>query len=179
MSTSIHPARRVAQPECPWLTAGAATRLDLDDYPVSLLQRVASAAQQDITRVYAKAHGLTPTEWRLIARLAQWKSPSMQLSALCRITGVDKAQAGRVLRGLERRGLVAMRDDATHGRRLVVEITDAGRTIARRLFPVAQQKQMALLEVLTPQEKAALYSGLQKLLKAMGRPGMGTAKERE
>ncbi|MDX3906320.1 MAG: MarR family winged helix-turn-helix transcriptional regulator [Pigmentiphaga sp.] len=180
MSTS-RPLPRSSQPDaCPWLDADASTApLDLDDYPVSLLQRVASAAQQDITRVYAKAHGLTPTEWRLIARLAQWKNPPMQLSRLCRMTGVDKAQAGRVLRGLERRGLVSLRDDQAHGRRIVVDVTVQGRAIARRLFPIAQQTQLALLEVLTPQEKAAMYSGLNKLLKALGKPVLRTVKEPE
>ena len=151
-----------AASDCPWLALATGAPVDLDDYPISMLMRVAARAQQEVTRVYARAHGLSPSEWRLLARLAE--SAPMQLSALCKASAFDKAQAGRVLKGLEERKLVTLQTDAAHRRRVVVDITRKGRALAARLFPIAEAAQRELLAPLTAQERQAMYAGLKKLL---------------
>jgi DNA-binding MarR family transcriptional regulator len=165
MSTLRRAVRGPDPPGCPWLRAGpAGGRLALDDYPSALLMRVANLIQAEVTGVYAKQHELTVPEWRLLARLCE--SAPMQLAALCRTSFFDKAYAGRVLRGLQARRLVTMMVDQSHKRRVIVDVTDAGRQLARQVQVVARRSQMRLLEVLEPAERTALYTTLHKLLAA-------------
>jgi DNA-binding MarR family transcriptional regulator len=148
--------------------------LALDDYPSALLMRVANLIQAEVTSGYARQHQLTVPEWRLLARLCE--SAPMQLAALCRTSFFDKAYAGRVLRSLEQRKLVTTQADAAHRRRVIVDITDAGRRLARQVQPVARRRQMRLLDALEPAERSALYTSLHKLLAAT-EPGAHQEKE--
>lgn len=140
--------------------------LDLAEYPGALLLRVANVIHQDGTAVYAKKHGLTVPEWRLLGRLHE--SAPIQLSTLCRVAYFDKAQAGRVLRALAARGLVSVAPDASHGRRQIVDITPAGRALAEKVFPEALAKQLRLLRALSPEERRTTFVVLRKLLAAHG-----------
>ena len=154
---------------CPWLSAGPSGRgLALDDFPSVLLMRVANMIQTGVTSVYARQHALTVPEWRLLARLCE--SAPVQLAALCRTSFFDKAYAGRVLRPLEQRGLVTLKVDDAHKRRVIVDITAAGRRLARRVQPIARSSQMRLLEALDTAERTALYATLHKLLAATAPP---------
>lgn len=167
MSTLTCQAASPSPSACPWLSAGPRGQgLALDDYPSALLMRVANLIQAEVTSGYARQHQLTVPEWRLLARLCE--SAPMQLAALCRTSFFDKAYAGRVLRPLEQRGLVTMRVDQAHKRRVIVDITAAGRQLARQVQPVARRHQMRLLEALEPAERASLYTSLHKLLDAAG-----------
>ncbi|MDB5946854.1 MAG: transcriptional regulator, MarR-family [Ramlibacter sp.] len=158
------------QSACPWTEAGPrGAGLALDDNPSALLMRVANLVQAEVTSVYARQHDLTVPQWRLLARLNE--SAPMQLAQLCRTSFFDKAYAGRVLRPLEQRGLVQMRGDEAHRRRVIVDITASGRELARQIQPVARRSQMRLLEVLDTGERAALYTTLHKLLCATAKAG--------
>lgn len=156
---------RTAEP-CPWPADGRfAADLPLEDYPSTMLLRLAQAIQQQVSATYARAHGLSVAEWRMLARLHS--EGSMQLAALCRALAMDKAYAGRLLRSLGAQSLVTVDADPAHGRRLIVAITPAGRALARRILPQARASQQQLLQVLDPQERAALYASLKKLQAAL------------
>lgn len=127
--------------------------------------RVVTGVQKQITSVYARDNGLTLPEWRLLARLAT--SAPMQLSALCKFSGIDKAQAGRILRALEERGLVSMQTDEAHRRRIVVDITPDGRAVTDRVFPIAEVAQFQMLQPLTATERKVMYSALKKMLNSL------------
>lgn len=164
MSTS----RRITAPApaCPWDEDGSlAADLPLEDYPGTMLLRLAQAIQQEISATYARAHGLSVTEWRLLARLHA--EGAMQLGELCRALAMDKAYASRILRSLQPQGYLTVSGDPEHGRRLIVEITPAGRALARRLMPKARASQQQLLQVLDAHERATLYGALRKLQAAV------------
>jgi DNA-binding MarR family transcriptional regulator len=166
MSTLKRPAGAPDPSECPWLNAGPLGQgLALDDYPSALLMRVANLIQAEVTSGYARRHQLTVPEWRLLARLCE--SAPMQLATLCRTSFFDKAYAGRVLRSLEERRLVTTRIDEAHKRRVIVDITVAGRRLAQQVQPVARRHQMRLLDALEPAERRVLYRSLHKLLAAI------------
>lgn len=139
--------------------------LPLEDYPGVLLTRVAQSIHQEISADYAREHGLSATEWRMLARLAV--EPPMLLRDLCVALALDKAYASRMLRTLEQRGLLRVSGDPSNGRRLVVACTPTGRTLARRLMPRVREAQGRLLALLDSQERAALYSALKKLQAAI------------
>jgi DNA-binding MarR family transcriptional regulator len=80
---------------------------------------------------------------------------------------MDKPYASRILRVLGPRGLVSVNKDPTHGRRVIVEITPAGRELARTLLPAMHASQQQLLQVLDDRERAVLYRAIRKLQAAI------------
>ncbi len=163
MSTS--PARAAAA-ACPWLADdGLPADLRLEDYPAAMLLRLAQSIQQELSATYARAHGLSAAEWRMLARLHA-EGP-MLLRDLCLALAMDKAYASRILRTLQPQGYLEVTSDPDHGRRLVVAITPAGRALARKLMPQARASQGRLLQVLDAGERAALYGAVRKLQAAI------------
>lgn len=175
MSTN-QPAIRV-RPSCPWQPDGRfAPDLPLEDYPSTILMRLAQAIQAEVSATYTAAHGLSVSEWRLLARLNA--VGAMQLGDLCRELAMDKAYVSRILRSLQPQGLIEVQTDPGHGRRLILEITAKGRALARRILPQARAAQEQLLQVLEPQERAALYHALKKLQAAIADGGQSAVARR-
>jgi len=165
MSTLRAPAAHT-EPACPWHADGRfAADLPLEDYPSTLLMRLANAIQQEVSTTYVRAHGLSVAEWRMLARLNA--EGTMQLGDFCRETGMDKAYVSRLVRSLQPQDLVAVRTDPEHGRRLIVGITAKGRALARRILPQARAAQEALLQALEPAERVAFYNAAKKLQAAL------------
>ncbi len=163
MSTLQHHAGSAA---CPWRNGGdLPADLPLEDYPGVLLTRLAQAIHQEISATYARPHGLSATEWRLLARLSV--EPPMLLRDLCAALALDKAYASRMLRSLQAQGYLEVAGDPSHGRRLIVTITRAGRALAKRLLPKARENQGRLLQVLDENERVVLYAALKKLQAAV------------
>lgn len=130
-----------------------------------MLLRLAQSIQLQVSATYARAHGLSVAEWRMLARLHAERS--LQLADLCRALAMDKAYASRLLRSLQAQSLVTVQADPDHGRRLIVTITTAGRALARRILPQARTRQEQLLQALDAQERAVLYAALKKLQAAV------------
>jgi DNA-binding MarR family transcriptional regulator len=166
------PARRsgvrlAAHTSDPWNAAvEQGRRLELAEYPSSLLLRVANVIHQEGTAVYARKHGLALPEWRILGRLHE--SAPMRLADLCRVSHFDKAQATRVLRGLAARRLVKIVADPAHAHRRIVDITPTGRKLAQAIFPQAVAEQQKLLRALSPEERRLTFSALRKLLAVYG-----------
>ncbi|HEX6001869.1 MAG TPA: MarR family winged helix-turn-helix transcriptional regulator [Hyphomicrobiaceae bacterium] len=151
----------------PWNAAvEQGCQLDLAEYPSALLLRVANVIHQESTAVYARRHGLSLPEWRILGRLSE--SAPMGLTTLCRISNFDKAQATRVLRGLSGRGLVWISVDSAHRHRRIVDITPTGRALAEAVFPEAVAEQLKLLRALTTEERRVTFNVLRKLLAVYG-----------
>jgi DNA-binding MarR family transcriptional regulator len=154
-------------PSDPWNAAVERGRkLELAEYPSSLLLRVANVIHQEGTAVYARQHGLALPEWRILGRLCE--SAPMRLATLCRVSHFDKAQATRVLRTLTARRLVRTFADAAHKHRRIVDITPSGRKLAEAVFPKAIAEQHKLLRALSPQERRVTFNALRKLLAVYG-----------
>jgi DNA-binding MarR family transcriptional regulator len=159
--------RLAAHVSDPWNAAvEQGRRLELAEYPSSLLLRVANVIHQEGTAVYARKHGLALPEWRILGRLHE--SAPMRLADLCRVSHFDKAQATRVLRGLTVRRLVKIVADPAHANRRIVDITPSGRKLAQSIFPKAIAEQQKLLRALSPEERRLTFSALRKLLAVYG-----------
>jgi DNA-binding MarR family transcriptional regulator len=166
MSTLPLPAAAPRPPACPWHADGRfAPDLPLEDYPSTMLMRLAQGIQQEVSSTYAKAHGLSVAEWRMLARLNA--QGAMQLADFCRETSMDKAYVSRLLRSLQPQCLIAVSTDPDHGRRLILDITAKGRALAKRILPQARAAQEELMQVLAPSERAAFYASIRKLQAAL------------
>ena len=104
---------------------------------------------------------LTPTQWAALAKLHEIGPTSQNL--LGRLTAMDAATIkGVVLRLLKRR-LVETRSDPGDARRLVVQLTPAGKTLVARLLPNAANISEVTLASLDRDEREALAALLAKL----------------
>ena len=164
MSTLYPPASD--GPACPWHADGRfAPDLALEDYPSTMLTRLAQAIQVELSSAYTREHGLSVSERRMLARLNS--VGSIQLADFCRETGMDKAYVSRLVRSLQPLDLIRVQRDPQHGRKLIVEITPQGRSLARRVLPKARAAQEELMQVLSPSERVVFYGAVKKLQAAL------------
>lgn len=123
---------------------------------------VSEAVSRSLAAVYGQRFNLTRDEWRVLAALALRDDiKSTELGAL---TTLDKMQMSRALTRMERDGLLERKPDLADRRNLVVRLLPAGRTLYRKIVPMAEAREAYLLESLDPQERTTLSVALDKLL---------------
>jgi DNA-binding MarR family transcriptional regulator len=104
---------------------------------------------------------MTPTQWAAVAKLFEVGPCSQNL--LGRLTAMDVATIKGVVDRLTLRGLTATRPDPADGRRLIVELTKAGRALAEETFAGAAAITEDTLAPLTQSERETLIALLKKL----------------
>jgi DNA-binding MarR family transcriptional regulator len=118
-----------------------------------------------IARRLRQAHAvgeLTLSEISVLARLDREGATSP--GALAELERVRPQAMGSTLAALEHRGLVARSPDAVDGRRVVMSVTEAGRTVLQdRRSESTQRIAHALAEELTEAERGQLSAVLPLL----------------
>jgi MarR family transcriptional regulator for hemolysin len=109
----------------------------------------------------AKSHGITLPQWRALAQIATHDGISQR--ALADQIDADPMTVSGILDRLEKRGLIERYPDPTDSRAKLARLTAAGED----LFQTARQVALAMYESavagLTPAEREALQSGLEKM----------------
>ena len=104
---------------------------------------------------------LTPTQWAVIAKLAEVGDCSQNL--LGRLTSMDVATNKGVVERLARRGLVETRPDADDRRRLTVSLSAAGKEMFDAKAAIAAAISEETLAPLAPVDREALLRLLHQL----------------
>ena len=104
---------------------------------------------------------LTPTQWAVIAKLAEVGDCSQNL--LGRLTSMDVATIKGVVERLARRGLVETRPDADDRRRLTVSLSAAGKEMFDAKAAIAAAISEETLAPLAPVDREALLRLLRQL----------------
>ena len=128
--------------------------LDLAEFPGALpASPVANVCMRKATARYARAHGLTVAEWRILGRLHV--SSPMQLSTLCRVSYLDKAQGDA--RGQQPEGVAVWYASCPTGATATAASSrsrpTAIRSAERPSSPEALAEQHRLLRMLTADER--------------------------
>ena len=123
---------------------------------------VAEAVSHALAAVYGKRYALSRDEWRVLAQLAE--VDEIKTTELGALTTLDKMQVSRALKRLKADGMVERRIDDSDRRNLRVRLAPPGRSLYRRVVPMAQAREAFLLEALTEQERLTLVDLLDKLL---------------
>lgn len=109
----------------------------------------------------AKSHGITLPQWRALAQIATHDGISQR--ALSGQIDADPMTVSGILDRLEKRGLIERYPDPADSRAKLARLTAAGED----LFQTARQVALAMYESavagLTPAEREALQSGLEKM----------------
>ena len=126
--------------------------LDLDEFLPYRLSVAANAVSQLIATAYEKRFGLKTPEWRVVAVLAQEGQLTQQ--GLVARTNMDKVSVSRAAQALAQRGLVQRTPDEQDARSLRLSLTAEGRSLHRKLAPVALRLEARLVEELGGAEEA-------------------------
>lgn len=147
----------------PWSDLDAeGSGLGVDDFLTTRLSRVVLAMRRAATQSYAQAFGLTVPQWRLLSVLAQ--AGTLPFAELVVQATTDKALVSRTLRALEERGLVELQAEGpTPRKRLLCSITAAGQALHAQVMPQARRSQAALIRLMAPEERRAVYQALQRV----------------
>lgn len=122
----------------------------------SFSSRLGAGASQE----YHRRFGIGVVEWRVLCHLAV--APWDNVIAMAHAIGLDKSSVSRALAGMEKRGLVEMRDGARRKREAA--LTEAGWALHREVLPVARAREAALLDGFTPEEFETLLDFFHRLI---------------
>lgn len=129
------------------------------DAQIGFLLRKAN--QRHLTIFNGAIGELTPRQFAALAKLAEL-GPISQ-NSLGRATAMDAATIKGVIGRLSTRDLVTTEADPNDRRRLIVCLTEAGRSLIEACLPRAEQISRATLEPLTPGEARQLLALIEKL----------------
>lgn len=125
-----------------------------------LLYRVSSVARD----IYSKQVGqldIRPTQVGILQLLAG--SGSMIQGMIADKLGIDKPAMVALLHEMERRGLVCRSRHPDDDRALVLQLSDQGSALLRRVEVLNDESTDVLLSALTPDERHRFHSLLMKI----------------
>jgi DNA-binding MarR family transcriptional regulator len=132
---------------------------------------VAREISKSLAQKYADALGITIPEWRVIAHLAEVTSCSS--GEICARTAMDKAKVNRAVTRLVALGFVLAQTSSEDRRLNVLTLSRRGRAVYERIVPMALDHEALLTDVLSPAERRALLTMLDKLqrrVESLGEP---------
>ena len=100
-------------------------------------------------------------EVRVLYEIAHRQQPSA--TELCDELGLDPGYLSRILRGLEKRGLVSKSPSAQDGRQSLLGLTTRGRQTFATLDERQNQEVAALLQALSPAQQAQLADAMRAI----------------
>ncbi len=105
--------------------------------------------------------GLKPMQWAVLARLHEIGATSQ--TALGRAVSMDGATIKDIVDRLAKRGLAARLPDPADGRKLLVDLTAAGRQVTSRNFDRARAISLETVAPLTEAERVVLRRLMERL----------------
>ena len=121
--------------------------VDLERYVPAYFTWIANKLSGGASQAYLAAFDVGIETWRLLVLLAIEGPWSAQ--RICKVIGMDKASVSRVLKSMQKRGLVT--------------ITEAGQQLHNQILGLALARETAFLAVLEPHEQALLTDFLKRL----------------
>jgi DNA-binding MarR family transcriptional regulator len=135
--------------------------VDLERYVPAYFTWIANKLSGGASQAYLAAFDVGIETWRLLVLLAIEGPWSAQ--RICKVIGMDKASVSRVLKSMQKRGLITIGLDAQDGRLRMATITEAGLQLHNQILGLALARETAFLAVLTLHEQAQLTDFLKRL----------------
>jgi len=135
--------------------------LDLErflPYRLSVLSNTISSVLAD---AYSERHGLSVSEWRVMAILGRF--PGSSAAQVAEKGAMDKVAVSRAVSRLLENGRIRRRFADADRRRSILELSDEGWRIYREIAPALLQYEADLLRGLSAGQRRQLDSLLQRL----------------
>ena len=144
-------------------------RRSREDYNIfSRLPAVYAASRSQGQKYLQRGGGLSIVEWRTLWDLHE--VGPMTIRELAEIQRADHSLLSRALPQMRSKGYVTMRRDEADGRRMLVELAEAGRTAYARAAPIMRKRREALRKEFTEAEIEVLVGFLDRLETFLNRP---------
>lgn len=134
--------------------------LPLDDYVPYLLNRAGARIAQSFSDE-VRPFGITLPMWRALAALTD--RDGQTVGELSLRTSIEISTLSRVLDGLQRRKLIERKRAEADGRVVTLHLTAAGRTMTRRVIPIAERYERVAIAGLSPRDVETLKRLLRTL----------------
>ena len=100
--------------------------------------------------------------WMLIILL---KGAPLSLGELARAMWMDAPTVSRMVQQMKRRGHLTVGPDPTHGRRILIRLTEEGLVLCEKFVEIGGDFEGNAQKDMTPEEVSTLHEGLCKLLR--------------
>lgn len=140
--------------------------LDPERFLPMRLSVLGNRVTRTVARVYADRFQLSAPEWRTMMVLGRYGASRPQ--DVIRRTAIDKVRVSRAVARLLASGRITSRTDDKDRRRVILDLTPAGRAIYDEVVPLVLAVEAKLLANLTAEERAALQTLLGKLEARVG-----------
>jgi DNA-binding MarR family transcriptional regulator len=134
---------------------------ELDHFMPFRLSVIGNRVTRAVARVYAKRFRLSAPEWRTMAVLGRYGA--MPAHGVIEHTAMDKVRVSRAVARLLAAGRITRRTDANDRRRVILDLTPAGRAVYAEIVPLALAVEAELIADLTPEERKVLDGVMHKL----------------
>lgn len=149
----------------PVLPGGVSLNLERRlSYRFSILS---SRIVRTVAKMYGPKYGLLPSGWKAMAAIGRYGPVSAK--QVCAHTTVDPDKVTRSVDRLVERGYVRRKQDAVDRRRVALTLTPAGRKAYEDIEFVTRTVELALLGVLSLEERKLLSRLLAKLEERAGK----------
>ncbi|MHA1570299.1 MAG: MarR family winged helix-turn-helix transcriptional regulator [Alphaproteobacteria bacterium] len=135
--------------------------LALERFVPYRLSVLANTVSRSIANEYAQRFGLSVPEWRILAVLGRFAP--LTASGICARTAMDKVAVSRGVARLTKAGLLKRRTDKDDRRRVLLEMSRAGRGVYRDIVPLALAREADLLAALSVEEVRQFDRLMEKL----------------
>lgn len=148
-----------------------APRLQLDEFLPYRLSVLTNTVSRALARSYEERFGLSIPQWRVVAVLG--RESDLSASEVVERTVMDKVTVSRAVASLLADGRIVRETDPEDRRRILLRLSPAGRSIYRRIVPLARTYERSLLRALDAGERAQLDDLLTRLTRRADRLSAG------
>ena len=145
--------------------------MDLDFEAMAVasnLFRAANAVRNHLEGTVLRPHDLTWTAF--VVLWVTWIWDEAETRVIAEEGGFSKATLSGVLKTLEGRGLVERERSPEDGRLVLVRLSPAGRRLMKRLFPLFNEQERAVVAGIPPKDRAAAAEALRLLCLTASEP---------
>jgi DNA-binding MarR family transcriptional regulator len=133
-----------------------------DEYIAVLIMTLAGRLNRGASNYYLKHFDINMADYRIVLALGLTKN--LNVGAVAVAADIDKAAASRSLRALEKRGLVELEQTSTRGRAAIVNLTERGRQLERKIKKSSRLRERRFVSLLSDDERVQATGLLKKLI---------------
>ena len=125
---------------------------------------------RQIGQAVQKLANLRLPEWRILALLAE--AGSLSQADIRNQIGMDKGQISRTVKNMLASDLVVNESGTTKTRNVRLSLTEKGVGVHQQVGIMMEKRNAELLGTLSPEQKASLFEGLERIEQAVDRWSM-------
>ena len=134
---------------------------DLSNFLPYRLALISERVSRRLEVEYARSHGLSVAEWRVLVNLQHLGKASVRDIQV--VTNLEKSRVSRAVGRLEDAGRVKKQTSKKDARLVEIVLTKKGQTTLAAIIPAATEIEARLLDGMTDKEVAQFYGMFDRL----------------